>query len=129
MALSEFTTSTTCVFDSNNTPDPSGYVVLWDNGNATNVTLSELSFTQDVSARTATVNEITTNIDNRDNYRGCYCMRAYTIASRFYQCSPSRSSAKSLVRSRFVLSFSFAPPLHLTHEELPRRYLKNFDMR
>ena len=105
MTLSEFTTSTTCVLDSN-APDPSGYVVLWDNGNTTNVTMSALSFTQDVSAGTATMNVITTNIDNRDNYRGCYCMRAYTIASRFYQCSPF-AFVGEVTRSLSLCAFLF----------------------
>ena len=128
MALSEFTTCTTCGVDSSAASDPSGYVVLWDNGNLTNVTMSALSFTQDVSAGTTTMNVITSNVDNRDNYRGCYCMRAYTIASRYYQCSPFAfvgdfafvGEVTCSLRSRFKLCFTFArpPPLMqaMSHE-------------
>ena len=116
MALSELTTSTTCGVDSSAASDPSGYVVLWDNGNVTNVTMSALSFTQDVSGGTATMNVITSNVDNRDNYRGCYCMRAYMIASRYYQCSPFAfvGEVTRSLRCRFVLCFMFARPPHLT---------------
>ena len=108
MALSEFTTSTTCGVDSYATSDPSGYVVLWDNGNAnvSNVSMSALSFTQGESAGTATMNVITSNVDIRDNYRGCYCMRAYTIASRFYQCSPF-AFVGEVTRSLSLCAFLF----------------------
>lgn len=92
MPLSSLQTTTTCGVDTYATSDPSGYVVLWDSGNSTNVTLAinmtALSFTQSVSDGTATMNVITGQVNNRDNYRGCYCMRAYTIASRYYQCAP-----------------------------------------